>query len=227
MNNKERNNNKINEHKTQTNELIRPIDSIIKNLSYFNPIYSKIDNPVETYRDKIFEIYTDLNKQEIDFWSDDFLLGDLIRYHLETKMYYNVEELFELATSITAKRKLASFINKPKKKSIDKLSQINEYIKNYNINTNIYETLLWYYKIIEPSRFRPKEIIYSYINIKNCLKLIGYNNAVSKEQEKEIIQIIEKKEKECIEYKKRINQLLGLLTEIKDQKDEKIIIRKK
>ena len=217
MNTKENSNKKLNEHKTKTNELIRPINNIIKNLSNLNPTYSKIENIVEAYRDKIYEIYTDLDKQGIDFWSDDFLLGDIIRYHLETEMYYSIEELFDLATSITSKRKIVGFINKAKKQSIDKLLQKNEYIKNYNINANIYESLLWYYNIIEASRFQPKEIIYSYIGVKNCFKLIKNCNALSKEQEKEIIQIIERKELECIEYRKKYKQLLELLKNLTNE----------
>ena len=223
MSTQEMSNNKLNEHKTRTNELIRPVNSIINNLSKIDPIYSKINNPVETYRDKVYDIYTDLEKQSIDFWSDEFPLGDVVRYYLETKMYYNVEELFSVATEIISKRKLTKLIKRTKRKKIENLSKTSDYIQNYDIKTNLYETLLWYYNNIDAMRFNPKEIIYSYINIKNCLKLMGISDAITKEQEKEIIQIIEIRESECLEYKKKITQLLELLEFEKNQKENNII----
>lgn len=217
MTSREINNNRLNNHKVKTNELITPIDSIIKHLSHIDPIYSKINNPVETYRDKIFDIYSSLEKQSIDFWSEEFPLGDLIRYHLENKMYHNVEALLLVATEITSKKNIMPLRKKTKMSQITKLNTIDKYIKNYDINTNIYDTLIWYYNNIEVNKFKPKEIIYSYININLCLKKIGLEHSLSQEQERNILEIIEQKENECIEYNKKFNELLELLKKINDQ----------
>ena len=197
MTTKEISNNRLNNHKTKTNELIIPIEGIIKHLSYIDPIYSKINNSVETYRDKIFDIYSSLEKQSIDFWSEEFSLGDLIRYHLEDKMYHNVEDLLLVATEITSKKNIIPLRKKKKMSQITKLNTTDKYIKNYDININMYDTLTWYYNNIAVNKFKPKEIIYSYINIKLCLKKIGIEHELNEEQERNILEIIEQKENEC------------------------------
>ena len=221
MTDKEKSNKKLNNHKAETNELIPIIEGIIKNISKIEPNYSQIDNIVETYRDKIYDIYTELEKKSIDFWSDEFLIGDLIRYYLETIMYHSVEDLLSLATEVLSKKKRI-FLGKNVNNNnvLKELKESNKYIKDYSINNNIYDTLIWYYSNIPVISFKPKEIIYSYIKIRNKLKLMDMGKLLTEEKEKNIIAIIEKKEVECLEYRKKYNQILNILKEIANKDEE-------
>ncbi len=220
---KEKSNSKLNDHKIKTNELIGPINDVIKHLSNIDPMYSEIKNPVEIYRNKIFDIYNSLDKNSIDFWDDYFTLGDVIRYHLEEKMYYNVKDLLSLGTQVISKKGLRIIKRKANQGKVKEINNQNEYIKNYDIKDNIYETIIWYYQNIDITKFNPKEIVYLYINMKYCLKEIGLGSAISKEQEKNIIKIITEKEKECKNYREKFNQLLSMLKEIANNEETKDI----
>ena len=224
---KEKNNNKLNDHKIKTNELIGPINDVIKHLGNIDQMYLKIKNPVEIYRNKIFDIYNSLDKKSIDFWDDHFVLGDVIRYHLEEKMYYNVKDLLELGTKLTSKKGLIIIKRKTNQGKIKEINKKNEYIKDYDIKSNIYETIIWYYQNIDITKFKPKEIVYSYINMKYCLKEIGLGSAISKEQEKNIIKIIEEKENECKNYREKFTQLLSMLKEIANNEETSKDIKKR
>ena len=223
MNNKEKSNNKVNEHKTETNELIKIIERIIKNISKLNPIYAEIDNAVETYRDKIYSIYTKLEKQSIDFWSDEFVVGDLIRWHLETIMYYNVENLLSLAKNICSKKTRLIFrniVDIKTRRALKELKESNNYIKEYDINKNLYDTLIWYYNSIPVLSFKPKEIFYSYIIIRNQLNLLGMGQFINEDKEQQLIEIIKEKEAECLESREKYNQLLETLKEVSNNEDD-------
>ena len=205
MTRKEKSNIKLNNHKTETNELIHQINQIIDHLSKINSNYSSINNVVITYRDKVFDIYSSLEKHSIDFWSNEFLLSDAILKHLEYKVYENIDLLLSLATDISKRKILHTKIIE--KNRIKKIESINTYIKDYDVEKNLYETLVHYYSNITTEQLRPKDTIFSYIIIQSCLKDLKMNHLLSKEQEIKIIQIIEQRELECIEYRKYLQQM--------------------
>ncbi len=224
MTRNENSNIKLNNHKTETNELIQLINQIIEHISKVNPRYSSINNVVITYRDKIFDIYSSLEKQSIDFWSNEFLLSDAILKHLEFKVYDNINLLLSLATDISKNRVLHKKVIEQKR--IKEIESINAYIKNYDIKNNLYETLVEYYSDIVVNQLKPKDTIFSYIIIQSCLKDLKMDNILNKEQKRKIIQIIEQRELECIKYRKNFQQI-ELQEEKENPQPNKIQIKNK
>ena len=193
MKNIKTSNERLNKHKTDTNEMINENKKAIKTLTKVNPKYQSIDNIPKIYMDKIHEIYNDLNKESIDFWSNDFILREPILFHLKVKTFEStvhlklILEKIILLPNITIKNPLLNeIVFKNMQKEIEKINEIKEYIKNYSIKENLIDTLIDYFENV------PIEIMSPGDNLK----------VIDDEKEQDILKIVFKKEEKCIEYNK-------------------------
>ena len=82
MDKKKLSNKRYNKYKKDTNIMISETEQGLKVLNKINDSYSVLNNTPQIYMDKIYEIYNDLNKESIDFWSNDFILREAIVSHL-------------------------------------------------------------------------------------------------------------------------------------------------
>lgn len=220
-------NQRLNEHKVETNSLIRPIDDLIKQLGRINPKYFKVDNIVETYRDKVYSIYNDLEKNNIDFWNNDFLLSDAILKYLDSRVIEGTQLLIDLSSEIANKsNKLIFIVSSSQKQSIEKYKKLNNEINEYNIKESLYKTLIEYYQNMRVTNLKPKDIVISYIIIKGCIKDLKIEKTIDKNKEKEIINEIAKKEKECLDYRKKLEEVLKIIESINDEEKIKKILNK-
>lgn len=208
MKNIKTSNERLNKHKTDTNEMINENKKAIKTLTKVNPKYQSIDNIPKIYMDKIHEIYNDLNKESIDFWSNDFILREPILFHLKVKTFEStvhlklILEKIILLPNITIKNPLLNeIVFKNMQKEIEKINEIKEYIKNYSIKENLIDTLIDYFENVPIEIMSPGDITIIYYKIKENIEALNLK-VIDDEKEQDILKIVFKKEEKCIEYNK-------------------------
>ena len=139
-------NKRLNEHKIKINTIIRPIEQCLKQLKNINEDYLNINNIVETYNDKVFEISNELEKQGIDFWSNSFPLRDAILIQLRgylIESYVNLELIVnEIITvpKLALKSKILNNLSMKKlEPKVKRISELEEITKNYEIKEGNFE----------------------------------------------------------------------------------------
>ena len=224
MNAKNTSNERLNEHKTNTNTMISESNEAIKAISKINKKYQEIGNIPEMYRDKVYDLYTDLSKQKIDFWEDDFLLRDAILFHLrlktlESAVYVRIiMEKILLSPKITIKSRILNERQyKSLKKEIEEIKNIGEYITNYDLEKDLNETIIEYFENIPVLFENPQSITEKYQKMKQNIEEIGNLESL---KEEEIMKIIENKEEECLNYKVEEDPFYILFSEIQRIHDE-------
>lgn len=190
---------RLNKFKMEMNDDISTIERILNNLKKVDSAYANLENIAEIYRDKIYQIYISLEEQGIDFWSDEFPLRYAIMTHLKLKLYessvmseYVGLKIFESKSSITDR------ISKRKAKKLepltDRLNKMNNYIKSYDINKNLLETLIDYFRIVPKSLKGSNEITVQYNKMKENITSVCPMD-LSKIEDDYITKIINEKEK--------------------------------
>ncbi len=102
-------------------------------------------------------------------------------------------------------------------KEINSIEKIAKYIHNYEIEKDLNTTLMDYFKNMPVAFEIPQSIKNKYQRIKSNIEDLGMIDIL---QEKELEEIIEKKAKECLNYKIEKDPLYTLLLEL-DKIDEK------
>ena len=222
MNNKKVSNERLNAHKTKTNEMISETNRAIKALSQINNKYSSINNVSEIYRDKIYNIYSNFDKQSIDFWSDDFQLREAILFHLrlkslESSVYLKIiMEKLLLLPNITANNIILNNLTYKKMgKTISEINKVGDYIVDYDLEKNLNETLINYFENIPVEFEKPQSITNKYQKMKKNIEKLGLVS-ILEEKEEEILKLIAEKEEKCKKYKENTDNLLKLLFELED-----------
>lgn len=183
---------KKNKRKEDYVELSQKLDKVINKVIEIKPNWPKMDNIVDTYNTKINDIESNLNEQMINLWSNDFELGKAIDYDLQEKMAIGLSNSMIIAkktitisneniTKTTKKRKIREI-----RKSSAILTIVNDYIKNYNINENIYETAVVYLKSIQ-SLSDDGKVKLSCKKINRDLEQLGYDIQINEDQITKII----------------------------------------
>ena len=220
MNDKVVSNKRLNEHKKHTNIMIEENNKARRALSTINEKYLEINNIPEMYRDKIYDLYNNLSKQSIDFWSNDFILREPILFHLELKTLESdvylkliMEQLLLLPKITIKNRFLNEATYQSMEKEINNIKSIGEYILNYDIESNLNDTLIDYFKKLPVVFEKPQSITKKYQKIKTNIEHLGMIDKLI-EKEDEILRLIEKKEEECLNYKVDEDILYKLFLEI-------------
>ena len=215
-------NKRLNEHKIKINTIIRPIEQCLKQLKNINEDYLNINNIVETYNDKVFEISNELEKQGIDFWSNSFPLRDAILIQLRgylIESYVNLELIVnEIITvpKLALKSKILNNLSMKKlEPKVKRISELEEITKNYEIKDNLREMLEFFYKNIPVETLLPGDAIGLYLQMKENIKQLNLQGDLSKYESK-ILRVIKVKEEECEENMKRIIEVLKTCEELND-----------
>lgn len=215
-------NKRLNEHKIKINTIIRPIEQCLKQLKNINEDYLNINNIVETYNDKVFEISNELEKQGIDFWSNSFPLRDAILIQLRgylIESYVNLELIVnEIITvpKLALKSKILNNLSMKKlEPKVKRISELEEITKNYEIKDNLREMLEFFYKNIPVETLLPGDAIGLYLQMKENIKQLNLQGDLSKYESK-ILKVIKVKEEECEENMKRIIEVLKTCEELND-----------
>ena len=236
MDKKKLSNKRYNKYKKDTNIMISETEQGLKVLNKINDSYSVLNNTPQIYMDKIYEIYNDLNKESIDFWSNDFILREAIVSHLRIKTLESIVylriilEKILLLPNITIKSKVLNNLTvKRMSKEIKEIKKIEEYIKNYDYKKDLIETLTEYFSNIPIEIMGPGDITKIYELMRQNIE----DQKIEKillPKENDILNIIEEKEQECEQYseKKELlrKKLSIILTEL-EKVDEKTIKTKK
>ena len=236
MDKKKLSNKRYNKYKKDTNIMISETEQGLKVLNKINDSYSVLNNTPQIYMDKIYEIYNDLNKESIDFWSNDFILREAIIFHLKIKTLESIVylriilEKILLLPNITIKSKVLNKLTvKSMSKEIKEIKKIEEYIKNYDYKKDLIETLTEYFSNIPIEIMGPGDITKIYELMRQNIE----DQKIEKillPKENDILNIIEEKEQECEQYseKKELlrKKLSIILTEL-EKVDEKTIKTKK
>lgn len=215
-------NKRLNEHKIKINTIIRPIEQCLKQLKNINEDYLNINNIVETYNDKVFEISNELEKQGIDFWSNSFPLRDAILIQLRgylIESYVNLELIVnEIITvpKLALKSKILNNLSMKKlEPKVKRISELDEITKNYEIKDNLREMLEFFYKNIPVETLLPGDAIGLYLQMKENIKQLNLQGDLSKYESK-ILRVIKVKEEECEENMERIIEVLKTCEELND-----------
>lgn len=215
-------NKRLNEHKIKINTIIRPIEQCLKQLKNINEDYLNINNIVETYNDKVFEISNELEKQGIDFWSNSFPLRDAILIQLRgylIESYVNLELIVnEIITvpKLALKSKILNNLSMKKlEPKVKRISELEEITKNYEIKDNLREMLEFFYKNIPVETLLPGDAIGLYLQMKENIKQLNLQGDLSKYESK-ILRVIKVKEEECEENMERIIEVLKTCEELND-----------
>lgn len=215
-------NKRLNEHKIKINTIIRPIEQCLKQLKNINEDYLNINNIVETYNDKVFEISNELEKQGIDFWSNSFPLRDAILIQLRgylIESYVNLELIVnEIITvpKLALKSKILNNLSMKKlEPKVKRISELDEITKNYEIKDNLREMLEFFYKNIPVETLLPGDAIGLYLQMKENIKQLNLQGDLSKYESK-ILRVIKVKEEECEENMEKIIEVLKTCEELND-----------
>lgn len=222
MTTKSDSNKRLNEHKIKINTIIRPIEQCLQQLKNINEDYLNINNIVETYNDKVFEISNELEKQGIDFWSNSFPLRDAILIQLRgylIESYVNLELIVnEIITvpKLALKSKILNNLSMKKlEPKVKRISELDEITKNYEIKDNLREMLEFFYKNIPVETLLPGDAIGLYLQMKENIKQLNLQGDLSKYESK-ILRVIKVKEEECEENMERIIEVLKTCEELND-----------
>lgn len=222
MTTKSDSNKRLNEHKIRINTIIRPIEQCLQQLKNINEDYLNINNIVETYNDKVFEISNELEKQGIDFWSNSFPLRDAILIQLRgylIESYVNLELIVnEIITvpKLALKSKILNNLSMKKlEPKVKRISELDEITKNYEIKDNLREMLEFFYKNIPVETLLPGDAIGLYLQMKENIKQLNLQGDLSKYESK-ILRVIKVKEEECEENMEKIIEVLKTCEELND-----------
>ena len=201
---------RLNEFKIQMNEETNRLEKSLNELKKVDSMYDNFENIEEIYRNTIYRIYLELDHQGIDFWSDDFALRNAIMVHLRIRLYEGLMMLkyvgFEIMMS---KSVITNKISKRKAKKliplIEELKVETNYLKEYDINKNLTDTLIDYFESIPEDLKQPNEITETYNKIKENVKSIGKIN-ITDIEDNNLRKIIQKKEEEVLKSKTNIKQ---------------------
>ena len=215
-------NKRLNEHKIKINTIIRPIEQCLKQLKNINEDYLNINNIVETYNDKVFEISNELEKQGIDFWSNSFPLRDAILIQLRgylIESYVNLELIVNEITTVPKLALKSKILNNLSMKKLEpkvkRISELDEITKNYEIKDNLREMLEFFYKNIPVETLLPGDAIGLYLQMKENIKQLNLQGDLSKYESK-ILRVIKVKEEECEENMEKIIEVLKTCEELND-----------
>ena len=146
---------RLNDYKIETNQIISGIGETTYYLNSIKSRYINAENIGKSYENKVYKIYTDLEKKGIDFWSDEFEFREAILSYLQTRLFYGAIILKNIELNILD-NKLKSLVNK--RISIGKTSKImselekihvaNEKIIEYDIDNNLLDTLIEHFIIM-------------------------------------------------------------------------------
>ena len=189
---------KLDNFKIETNGYIAKVEESLIYLKAIDPAYDNLENTAELYRNKIYQIATSLEEQGIDFWSDDFELREAIITHLKIRLYESsVMSKYVGLKVLTSKLLITNKINKRKSKKLEplteELNRINNYIKNYDINRNLLETLIEYFRTISDYIKNPEELSIKYNKMKENIKTVCPMD-LSKVEDDYITRIINEKQ---------------------------------
>ena len=187
----------INQLSAEYNELTKKFNSI-----YFDAF--DMDNVVEIYRNKIFDIAEEVEAKSLDFWGDDFIIRDAIRLRLESQ----IEEILSILNDVSDRiDRFPSmvFVNGTLndlslKVILPKIKRVNEIagsINNYSLRNDLDNILFEFYDDLSPSIMNPNDYRSSYADVKKCLQKLGLSSELEGKDSK-IIDLIEKKESQCV-----------------------------
>lgn len=211
-------NQRLNKHKIECNQLNSKMTRTISIIKEIKPMCNQIDNIVISYSDKIYEIYSELEKNNIDFWDSSFELRDAIILHLKEKLGSGLENVITIGGKISSlqhsndlSRSTKWRKNKQIKKAIERLHETNEYIQNYDIKENLNQTLLSYYKNMMPETLKENDLIVSYFKMKANIRQLGIENELICEPE--IVSIIKIKEEQIKSFEEKSQSTLDSIYE--------------
>ena len=146
---------RLNKFKIETNRLAIDIEEKTHYLNQIKSEYIEVSSIVKSYQNKIFEIAQRLEKQGIDFWSNDFELREAILDYLSTELYYGSVILCYIDIKIL-NNKLKKMTNKkislPKilkiLPEIEKVNKTCQTIKEYDLNKDLEDTLMKHFIIV-------------------------------------------------------------------------------
>ena len=146
---------RLNKFKIETNRLAIDIEEKTHYLNQIKSEYIEVSSIVKSYQNKIFEIAQRLEKQGIDFWSNDFELREAILDFLNTELYYCAVILCYIEIKILDSN-LKNFVNKrislsKTKKILPEIERINKTynnIKAYDLNKDLEDTLMKHFIIV-------------------------------------------------------------------------------
>ena len=146
---------RLNKFKIETNRLAIDIEEKTHYLNQIKSEYIEVSSVVKSYQNKIFEIAQRLEKQGIDFWSNDFELREAILDYLSTELYYGSVILCYIDIKIL-NNKLKKMTNKkislPKilkiLPEIEKVNKTCQTIKEYDLNKDLEDTLMKHFIIV-------------------------------------------------------------------------------
>ncbi len=194
-------NKRYNKHKVETNELNASIRQYLRGTKIINSKYLTMPNIVETYQDKIYEIYDNLYRENIDFWGNDFALREAIITDLKAHMKVGIYFITKIAEIVYSHQDIVlenRYLNNKNMKTLSpivaKIRELNDYIQEYTIEEKIDISILSYFNNIELSGFiTPIKIKRAYQLMKKCSEDMGLQNKFE-EVEPKVLEIIDKKE---------------------------------
>ena len=232
MDKKKLSNKRYNKYKKDTNIMISETEQGLRVLDRINDSYSVLNNTPQIYMNKIYEIYNDLNKESIDFWSNDFILREAIIFHLKTKALESIVylriilEKILLLPNITIKSKiLNSLTAKSMSKEIEEIKKVENYIKNYDYKKDLIETLTEYFSNIPIEIMDPGDIKKIYELMRQNIEDQKIENILLP-KEHDILNIIEVKEQECEQYSEKkdlLREKLSIMLKELEKVDEESI----
>ncbi len=188
-------NERLNLHKKDTNEIYYTLEACIYKFNRLGIKELEINNIVKVYRNKIFEIYNDFEKENIDFWDEKFALRDPIMLELESYMTIGtiltgriIEEAVNSPVLALNRKRINKIKIKQLEHEIDGLNEIIDFIYDYDIKSNINETLIRYYLSLPTGLMQPEEIKEKSENINECVDRLGLEDYVNKEELGKIIE---------------------------------------
>ena len=211
-------NQRLNKHKIECNQLKFATQKSINIIKELKPTCNQLDNITASYSDKIYEIYSELEKNNIDFWDNSFELRDAVLLHLKEKLGVGLSSILLIGTKIASLKQdkhLSRSSKWRKNKQIrfatEKLHISNEYIRNYDIKLNINETLLSYYNNMIPETLKENDLIVSYFKMKANIRQLGIENELICEPE--IVSIIKIKEEQIKSFEEKSQSTLDSIYE--------------
>lgn len=223
---------RFNKHKISTNELVVSIGKCINQVKYINPKYLTMPNVVETYQDKIFELYNKFQKEDMDFWSNQFPLREAIMVDLNANMQvgiYFITEISKIVILFPNMILLNRFLNNRNMKKlspfVEKVKEMNDYIEGYTIEQNLNTSILKYFNNMEISPLITAD------KLRKMYKLMKINAAAINMQDKvleiedKVLEIIQTKENEWNnkpkEEKAKISMILQTILEKQKESEKK------
>lgn len=151
---------KINDFVSFTNITSKKLEKVVTVLD------DSLPNIIETERNKIFEISSEFEKMNIDFWADDFILRPAILNYF----YGLIKTIFN---EVSYSNKKIHYFNKHKDKAFEYATkhylEINDEIENFNYKTKFYELVYNYCLNMTPTFTTVGKFIYIY----KQTKLVG------------------------------------------------------